>query len=148
MTLEEYLLGIFILAVLINVLSTFLFLGRIYWPAQTRVLGAITIGMGVPTFALGLAAALQGYELGYWLFPMLYSAFAVFALIVDYILDIEFRQPRRLGILIPFLLLYFISLIGMWGMLWNLGIVFWAVAGLTYFAMVASSIYAARRGYG
>jgi hypothetical protein len=148
MTLETFLFWIFILAVFINTLSTMLFLGRIYWPAQTGFLGAITIALGIPAFGLAMWAALAGFEFSYWLFPLLYSFFAVFALIVDYVLNIEFRQPRRLEILVPFLLLYFISLIGMWGMLWNLGIVYWAIAGVTYFAMVASSIYTARKGYG
>lgn len=148
MTLEAYLFWIFILSVLINTLSTLLFLGRIYWPAQTKLLGASTIALGLPALALALRAAFDGLAFGYWFFPSLYAIFAVFALVVDFILDIEFRQPRRLGILIPFLLLYFASLIGMWGMLWNLGIVYWAIAGITYFAMVFSSVYVARKGYG
>ena len=148
MTLEAYLFWIFTLSVLINTLSTLMFLGRIYWPAQTRLLGAITIALGLPAFALALGAAFGGLVFSYWIFPSLYAIFAVFALVVDFVLDIEFRQPRRLGILLPFLLLYFASLIGMWGMLWNLGVVYWAIAGVTYFAMVISSVYVARKGYG
>ena len=37
---------------------------------------------------------------------------------------------------------------GMWGMLWNLGIWQWAISGVTYFAMMGSSAYAGKKGVG
>jgi len=38
--------------------------------------------------------------------------------------------------------------IGMWGMLWNLGFLYWGITGVMYFLMLGSSIYASRKGVG
>ncbi len=101
-----------------------------------------------PALVIAIIGAIQGFGVSFGLAPLLYAAFALFALIVDVILKIEFRNPRRLVILLPFLLLYFVPLMMMWGMMWLLGLGFWIITGATYFAMVVASFYALDKGVG
>ncbi|NIS83077.1 MAG: hypothetical protein GTO14_23400 [Anaerolineales bacterium] len=147
-TIDQYLLFVFIVSVLINLASTLMFLSRVHRPEYTNPLAIFAIILGLPALVLMMLGVTNDFGIAYWIMPLLYVVFSVFALSVDFIWKIEFRQPRRLEILIPFLLLYFVSLIGMWGMLWNLGLVYWVISGVTYFSMVASAIYALRKGVG
>jgi hypothetical protein len=148
MMMETYLLLIFLLANSINILSIFMFIARVKWPKNADLFGYLAILMGLPALALAVIGAIQGFGISFGLAPLLYAAFTLFALIVDVILKIEFRNPRRLVILLPFLLFYFVPLMMMWGMMWLLGLGFWIITGITYFAMVVASFYALNKGVG
>lgn len=146
--METYLLLIFLLANSINILSFIMFIARVKWPKNADLIGNLAIFMGVPALIIAVIGALQGFGVSFGLAPLLYAAFALFALIVDVILKIEFRNPRRLVILLPYLLLYFVPLMMMWGMMWLLGLGFWIITGVTFFAMVIASFYALNKGVG
>jgi hypothetical protein len=146
--METYLLLIFLLSNSINILSFLMFISRVNWPDRADLFENLAIFMGVPSLILAIIGALQGFGVSFSLAPLLYSAFALFALVVDVILKIEFRNPRRMVILLPYLLLYFAPLMMMWGMIWLLGSVFWAITGLTFLAMVIASFYSLNRGVG
>lgn len=148
MSLNWYLLLVFILSLLANVLSLLMFLARVHWPGVAGLLGNLALAMGVPALVVAIVGALAGLGVMFWLMPLLYAAFCLFGLIVDVILNVEFRQPRRPAILVPFLVLFYVSLIGMWGMLWQLGFVPWALVGVVYFGMLGSSFYALGKGVG
>ena len=148
MSLDTYFWWIFIVANAVNLLSAAMFITRVRLPERTGLFGNLALLMGLPAAILAVLGMANQVGLMTWLMPLLYAGFSVFGLLVDVILKIEFRQPRRPAILVPFLLLFFISLIGMWGMLWNLGVLPWAITGLTYFAMVGASFYALGKGVG
>ncbi|HCB50121.1 MAG TPA: hypothetical protein DEP47_11505 [Chloroflexi bacterium] len=148
MMMETYLLLIFLLANSINILSILMFIARVKWPKNADLFGYLAILMGLPALALAVIGAIQGFGISFGLAPLLYAAFTLFALIVDVILKIEFRNPRRLVILLPFLLFYFVPLMMMWGMMWLLGLGFWIITGVTYFATVVASFYALNKGVG
>ena len=152
MNVDQYLTYIFVLVLLVNIVSMLMFLGRVWWPKQrfqpAGIFGVIAILLGFPASILVGVGVVQDFGISYWLMPLLYVAFTLFALIVDVILKVEFRQPRRLEILIPFLLIYFLPVLGMWGMVWNLGLVYWLLTGVTYSGMIGSAIYASRKGVG
>ncbi|MCP4164264.1 MAG: hypothetical protein GY759_00025 [Chloroflexi bacterium] len=145
---ELYLRLISALANAINLLSAAMFLARVYRPGWANTWGLLAILMGVPALLLTLYGMSIDVSFLSWLMPLLYAVFAVLTLVLDYILKIEFRNPRRTAILAPFLLLFYIPLIGMWGMTWDLGLGYWIINGITYFIMLGSSFYALRRGVG
>lgn len=146
--METYLLLIFLLANSINILSFLMFLSRVNWPDRVELFEYLTIFLGLPSLVIAIFGAIQGFGVSFGLAPILYAVFALFALIFDLILKIEFRNPRRMGILLPYLLLYFLPLMMMWGMTWLLGLGFWTVTGATYFAMVVTSFYALNKEVG
>jgi hypothetical protein len=146
--METYLLLIFLLANSINILSFLMFLSRVYWPDRVELFEYLAIFLGLPSLVLALIGAIQGFGVSFGLAPLLYAAFALFAFIADVILKVEFRNPRRMVILLPYLLLYFLPLMMMWGMTWLLGLGFWIVTGATFFAMVVTSFYALNKDVG
>ncbi len=152
MDIDQYLLYIFVITVLINLFAMLMFLGRVHWPQlgpqPAGLFGILALVMGIPALMMVIVGIKHQFSFSFWLMPLLYTIFCVISLFLDIIWKIEFRQPRRLEILIPFLLLFFLSVIGMWGMLWNLGFLYWGITGVMYFLMLGSSIYASRKGVG
>jgi hypothetical protein len=59
--------------------------------------------------------------------------FICYELILGYVKKIESRNPSNKKILIPYLILSYISVILMWGLTWTLGIFYGATTGITYF---------------
>lgn len=104
--------------------------------------------LGVPTLTIVIFNIYFNREWWLWIFPSLFITFIVFDLIVDYIKKTEFRNPRNYRIIIPFLTLYYISIILMWGLTWTLGLLYGAITGITYFLQLGCSIYAGRHGVG
>ena len=151
-SLTFYLWAIFVVSTLSNLFSAAMFYCRVKHPQRAGLWGILSLAMGIPALLLAVAGLLSGYTSAYaggalyWIAPLIYAAFCLLDLLLDYVFHIEFRQPPRPVILAPFLLLFYLGLMMMWGMLWNLSLLPWIFAGLCYFAMVAASIYALRNG--
>jgi len=148
MNLDQYYLFIFILVVLINLFSVLMFIGRVHRPQLSRLSGKITLVLGIPSLVMGIAGIIHKFCIWIWIMPLLYTLFSIACFFLDVVWKVEFRKPRQPKILVPFLILYYIPIIGMWGMLWNFGLLFWGIAGITYFAMLGSSFYALSKGVG
>jgi hypothetical protein len=144
----QFLLGVFALATAVNLVSAAMFWARVHRPGWATPLGVVAILLGLPALALTVAGAMGDISWTRWLFPLLYAVFAAVTLLLDFILKVEFRSPRRPSILVPYLILYYFPLVAMWGMLWDLGFGYWAANGVSYFAMVATSLHAVRKGAG
>ena len=111
-------------------------------------MGILYLVLGIPTLIIAITNILFQREWWFWIFPSLFLIFIVFELIIDYIKKIEFRNPRNKRILVPYLILYYISIILMWGLTWTLGISYGAITGITYFLQLGCSIYAGKHGVG
>ena len=149
--MELYLILDYCEFIIINVfnLTVFaLFLSRVKKPVIARKIGIFNLFLGIPTLIIALINLILQREWWYWLFPLLLVGFIIFSLIMDYIKKIEFRNPRKKSILIPFLLLFYISIILMWGLTWILGVVFGAITAITYFIQLFGAYYAGKHGVG
>ena len=62
--------------------------------------------LGLPAAAVSLALLLAGKAWYFWLGGFLYLAWAVFGLVVEYALKIEWRSPIRPAVFVPYILLY------------------------------------------
>lgn len=131
-----------------NIDITIIFLARVKKPGLERGLGIIYIALSIPTLILIILNIVFLREWWFWVFPSIFFIFVIFEIIVDYVKKIEFRNPRKKKILVPYLLLYYISIILMWGLTWTLGILFGAITGITYFLQLGCSIYAGKKGVG
>jgi hypothetical protein len=137
--------------VLINIFNTtvfVLFISRVKRPEISRKIGLFNLTLGIPIFILAIFNLVLFRAWWYWLFPILLTCFILFTLIVDYVVKVEFRNPRKLSLLIPFLLLFYISIILMWGLTWILGLIYGAITGITYFLQLFGAYYAGKHGVG
>lgn len=137
--------------IVINIfnLSVFgLFLSRVKKPGVSNKIGIFSLSLGIPTLIIAIINLLILREWYYWFFPLLLVGFILFSLIVDYIKKIEFRNPRKKSILIPFLILFYVSIILMWGLTWALGVIYGSITAITYFLQLFGAYYAGKHGVG
>lgn len=132
----------------VNVLQGLGFLSRIRTGgmAVNQQLGYVMIGLAVPS-AVALAAFLRtGAGWLQWAGPALYIVFIGFMVAVDYIHPLEFRSPVRGEILIPFLVLFFGSILLMGLPMYRLDRNLWVITVATTVFLLVSMIAAMRKG--
>jgi hypothetical protein len=122
------------------------FFSRPHNPAWNRGLGVLILCMAVPAAAAAVLTARSGGR--WWLAPASFVAFAAFALIVDYIMGVPFRQPPQPAVLVPYLMLFYGSILAMGLYLLPVSRVLWAIAGGTAALLIVATIFAQVRGVG
>jgi len=131
-----------------NIIICGIFISRVKRPGLERGLGILFMALGIPTLIVIILNIYFQREWWFWIFPSLFLIFIVFELIVDYVKKTEFRNPRNIRILVPYLILMYVSVILMWGLTWTLGILYGAITGITYFLQLGFAYYAGKRGVG
>lgn len=131
-----------------NILTFFVFVSRVKWTSTVHKLAIATVAMAIPAIVIVILNTITGRELLYLVMPLTFIAWAILALITDVIRNIEFRQPRKLKILIPFLLLFYIGLGGMGMLTWRIGFTFWVITAITFTLHFIGMAYAFRHGKG
>jgi hypothetical protein len=134
----------------VNLLQAAGFLSRVRTGSMdiNHQLGYVIIALAVPA-ALAFIAfvhARTGWLL--WTGPAAYLAFIVFMIFVDYVRPIEFRSPMRPNILVPYLLLFFGSILLMGLPMFYLDQRFWSITVVTTIVLLVSMIIAIRKGVG
>jgi hypothetical protein len=132
----------------VNVLQALGFLSRLRTGsmAANHVLGYAIIGLAIPA-ALALAAFIRA-RAG-WLHaagPGVFLVFVSLMVVVDYAAPVEFRSPARHGILVPYLLLFFGSILLMGLPMFRIDRRLWLVTVATSAALVGAMIAAMRAG--
>jgi hypothetical protein len=135
---------------MVNLLQAAGFLSRV--PTGSRainhVLGMVMIALALPA-ALALVALVRARAGGLqWIGTAVYLAFIVFMVVIEYILAIEFRSPVRVGILVPYLVLFFGSILLMGLPMFRLDRRLWLVTVGTTILLLASMGVAMRAGVG
>ena len=99
------------------------------------------------TQAIGFA--LVGYVLAgspWWIGPAVFVAFVALMLIVDYLRPVEFRRPARPAILVPYLILFFGSILLMGLSMFDLSRGLWLVTVASSVVLLATMAQAFRQG--
>jgi len=134
----------------VNVLQTAGFISRIVTGSMTinHFLGYILIALAIPA-ALALFAFVRG-RAGWLQYagPAVYLAFITFMGVVDYAFPIEFRNPVRSSILVPYLVLFFGAIFLMGFPMFRLNRRLWLVAVVTSVLLLVSMIFAMSAGVG
>ncbi len=148
--MSYYLLDLllFLIINIANILISIVFILRVKKPGVESNFSIAYNTLGIPILIIIALNIYLKREWWFWLFPSLFLTFIIFDLIVDYIKKTEFRNPRNYRILIPFLILYYFSIILMWGLTWILGLLYGLITGITYFLQLGCSIYASKHGIG
>jgi hypothetical protein len=134
----------------VNMLQALGFLSRVSTGSMSinHVLGYAVIALAIPaTWALtALIRARAG-----WLQvagPGLFLVFVAFMIVVDYVRPVQFRSPARPGILVPYLLLFFGSILLMGLPMFRLDRRLWLVTVATSAALIGAMLAAMRAGVG
>jgi len=134
----------------VNVLQGVGFLSRIRTGSMAinHLLGYVIVALAVPTtvalVALGRARA--GWL--HWVGPAAYLAFIVFMVAVEYVWAVEFRSPMRYDVLVPYLVLFFGSILLMGLPMFRLNRPLWLVTVVTTAFLLGSMVAAMRKGVG
>lgn len=137
---------IWVVVNLVNALQAAAFVTRAGRPEVQRAVGMVIAVLAIPATA-SLVAFVKG-SAG-WRFlvgPLVFDAFVVLLLVVEYALGVEFRSPARLEILIPFLTLFFGSIFLMGAPMYRLNRRLWAVTALTTIVHLGAMSYAMQSG--
>ena len=134
----------------VNVLQSAGFLARIPTGSMAinSLLGYVMIALAVPA-ALALFAFVRA-QAGWqqWIGPAVYIAFIALMIVVDYVSPVEFRSPPRYGILVPYLVLFFGSILLMGIPMFRLNRGLWMVTVASTVLLLSSMLVAMRKGVG
>jgi hypothetical protein len=132
----------------VNLLQAVGFLSRVPSgsTAVNHLLGYVIIVLAVPA-SLALMAFIRA-DAGWlqWVGPVVFLAFIVFMVAVDYAWPVEFRSPRRNGVLVPYLVLFFGAILLMGLPMFRLNRHLWLVTVATTVVLLGAMGVAMRRG--
>ena len=102
------------------------------WAFATAMrFGIVVYGLGIPAVIVSVVLWVGGQPWYLWIAGLLYLAWAAFGFSVEYLLHINWRAPIRWPIFIPYVLLYFASMMFYWWPLATISRPLWFVyAGL------------------
>jgi hypothetical protein len=140
-------IGVCVIANLVNILMTGIFLSRPRGLKRVEyVLGLSQIALGLPLLAVVIYNAAESREIWFVILPLMLVVFLLVELLLDYILKLEFRSTR---LLVPYLLLFYLALMGMVGYAFQVGRSFGFVTLGTYFLQLFAAWYSyAKIGHG
>ena len=139
---------LFASVLIINLSSAVGFWGRSRRPAWVGAAGLVVIGAALPVAVVAILNSPDGRGTAYWAIPLGYVVWALGAYLLDYRFKIEFRDPRRPLIFGPYLILFYVSVIGLWGLTWPLGMWVWLPSAASYVLHIAAMIDAQTHGHG
>jgi hypothetical protein len=139
--------ALFVIANLFNVLVTLIFLSRPFGLKRLEyLLGLINVTLALPAGIAAVLNALAGREWWSVLLPALLVVYLLVELLLDYLLELDFRHTNLLG---PYLLLFYASQMGMIGYAFLVDETYGFVTLLTYFLCLAATAYSYRKvGHG
>ena len=131
-------LAVFTLANLMNIIMVIIFLSRAAGATRSSIVGLIWVGF-IVVLSIVVFLNVRGRR-EWWTIalPALLIAFLILELILDYILQIDFRSTRLLG---PYLLLYYAAILGMIGYSFQIGKLYGFITLLTYFINQIATFY-------
>ena len=134
----------------VNLLQGIGFLSRLSSGSLTtnHLLGYVILALGVPATAALVALLRTGAAPLQWLGAAVFLAFLVLMLVVDYLHPVQFRSPPHYATLVPYLLLFFGSILLMGLPMFSLSRPLWFVTVVTTLFLLGSMGAAMRAGVG
>jgi hypothetical protein len=140
-------LGVFIIANLVNILLVGIFLARPMGLKKVEyILGLVMVSMILPVGFAFLLNALRRREWWTIVLPLLLILFLVIEMLFDYVLKLDFRSTALLW---PYLVVFYVALMGMIGYSFLIKKSFGYVTLCTYFLSLLATWYSyAKVGHG
>ncbi|MBI9046723.1 MAG: hypothetical protein JEZ06_19695 [Anaerolineaceae bacterium] len=128
-----------IIANIINFIMVTIFISRPQgWERLETIVGLILISLIIPLSFIAIRNFQQRRDWWTFTLPMIMILFLILELLLDYILQLDFRQSWILG---PYLLMYYLSEMMMIGYAFLCGKPQGAITLITYFMQLAASYY-------
>lgn len=135
-------LGVVIVANLINLLLTVIFLARVKALTRAtpveRIAGLATVALALPLAAVVIINAIAKRGGWLWGLPLITIAYLSVEFILDYALKIDFRSTEWLA---PYLILFYLSEFAMIGYTFMVGKPYGFITLVTYFINMAATFY-------
>lgn len=90
-----------------------------FFESYTVKYGWIIYALCIPAVIISIILLRGGKSWSFWLGGFLFLVFALFGYWVDYVARIEFRNPIRPSVLVPYVVLYLATVMFYW---WPLGL--------------------------
>ena len=103
-----------------------------FFESYTVKFGWIVYALCIPAAVISIILLRGGKSWHFWLGGFLFLLYAAFGYGVDYVLQLQFRNPLRLSIVIPYVFLYLATVMFYWWPLWRLSRPLWAVYAVLY----------------
>jgi hypothetical protein len=134
----------------VNILQAAGFLSRMPTGSMriNRILGYVMILLTVPAAAALIAFADARAGVLQLAGPAVYIAFAALMVVVDYWRPVEFRQPPRYPVLVPYLVLFFSAILLMGLPMFAMDRMLWGVTVASTVFLLGSMGVAMRNGVG
>ena len=134
----------------VNILQAVGFVSRVFTRslAANHVLGYVMIALAIPAIVAMIAFVRAGAGWLHWVGPAVFLVFIALMVVVDYAWPVEFRSPVRFDILVPYLVLFFGSILLMGMPMFRLNRQLWLVTVATTVLLLASMGIAMRKGVG
>ena len=134
----------------VNLLQAAGFLSRVRTGsmATNQLLGYVMIALAAPATLALVAFARARANWLQWIGPAVFLVCVVFMTVVEHIWPVEFRSPVRYGNLVPYLLLFFGSILLMGLPMFRLDRQLWLVTVATTVLLLGSMGVAMRKGVG
>ena len=134
----------------VNALQSLGFLSRLRTGsmALNHSLGYVIAALALPSIVAFIAFVRKGTGWLHWVGPAVFLVFIALMIAVDYAWPVEFRDPRRYGILVPYLTLFFGSILLMGAPMFYLNRQLWLVTVATSALLLGTMTVALRKGVG
>ena len=116
----------------VQILLVAFFAAHLWRPAQEGLLGNIVYGMGLLALVLAVAFVADGQPWYLAFAFVMYAAWAALGSLIDVFRPIQWREPPRLSILVPYAVLLTIALLAFWIPLWAVDRALWLAFGALY----------------
>jgi hypothetical protein len=90
-----------------------------FFESYTQKFGWIVYALCIPAVVISIILLYGGKSWAFWLGGFLFVVFAAFGYWVDYVAQIQFRNPLRLSIAFPYVFLYLATVMLYW---WPVGL--------------------------
>lgn len=134
----------------VNVLQAAGFLSRVYTGSReiNHILGYVIVALAIPSTAAFVAFIRARAGWRHWIGPAVFLAFIALMITVEDALKIEFRSPARYDILIPYLVLFFGSILLMGLPMFRMDKRLWLVTAVTSVLLLVAMGIAMAAGVG
>jgi hypothetical protein len=129
---------VFAITNLFNLIMVAIFLSRVKGLDHPQVVGWVWVAFSV-LLAVAVFSNIKGKrEKWEILLPLLFIAFLLLEIMMDYILKLDFRNTWLIG---PYLLLYYLSIMGMIGYTFRMGKIYGFITLISYFLSQIAALY-------
>ena len=100
--------------------------------SYTLKYGWVVYAFCIPAVVVSIILLRGGKHWFYWLAGFLFLIFSGFGYWIDYVMKIQFRNPLRVEVAIPYVVLYLATVMFYWWPLGNLSRPLWFVFGILF----------------